>query len=249
MLEKLKDMPLGIEALRAVGKVSKEDYDQVMEPLLAGARREGKRVRFLYELGADFDGFTASAAWEDAKVGLHYMRLFEACAVVTDLVWIRDATRLARFMMPCPVQVFGNQERDKAISWLRSLPGAGVTQRLIPNVGVIVVEVKEALRARDFDALALTADTWIEAHGNLQGLVIHAREFPGWENLGAFLRHVRFVHDHHRKVERIALAVDGTLAALAPRIGEHFVQAEVKGFGFDELDAAVAWASGSAGKK
>ena len=109
------------------------------------------------------------------------------------------------------------------------------------------MEVKEALRAEDFDALALTADTSIEAHAKLQGLVIHARQFPGWENLGAFLSHVRFVHDHHRKVERIALAVDGRLAALAPRIGEHFVHAEVKEFGFDELDAAVAWASGSAG--
>ncbi len=80
MLEKLKDMPSGIDGLRAVGKLSKEDYDEVMEPLLAGARREDRRLRFLYQLGPDFDGFTAGAAWEDAKLGLHYMRLFEACA-------------------------------------------------------------------------------------------------------------------------------------------------------------------------
>jgi hypothetical protein len=196
----------------------------------------------------DFDGFTAGAAWEDAKLGLHYMRLFEACAVVTDLAWVKDATRLGGFMMPCPVQVF-NQERDKAVSWLRSLPGASLTHRLLPDLGVIVVEVKAALRARDFDALALTADTWIAVHGSLRGLVIHAREFPGWESLGAFLRHIRFVHDHHRKVGRIALAVDGKLAALAPQIGEHFVHAEVKNFGFGDLDAAVAWASGSGGGK
>jgi hypothetical protein len=111
------------------------------------------------------------------------------------------------------------------------------------------VEVKAALRARDFDALALTADTWIVAHGSLRGLVIHAREFPGWESLSAFLRHVRFVHDHHRKVGRIALAVDGKLAALAPQIGEYFVHAEVKNFGFGDVDAAVAWASGSGGGK
>jgi hypothetical protein len=58
MLEKLKDLPPGIDGLRAVGKLSKEDYDEVMEPLLAGARREGRRVRFLYELGSDFTGLT-----------------------------------------------------------------------------------------------------------------------------------------------------------------------------------------------
>ncbi len=247
MLERLNDIPRGIDGLKAVGKLSTEDYEQVMTPLLEAARREGRRVRFLYQLGPDFEGFTAGAAWEDAKVGLHYMRLFDACAVVTDLGWIQEATKLVRFMMPCPVRAFGNQERDKAIEWLRSLPqGAAVTQRLLPDAGVIVVEVKQALRAQDFDALALAADTWIEAHGNLQGLVIRAREFPGWENLGSFLRHVRFVRDHHRKVERIALAVDSKLATLAPRIGEHFIHAEVKSFGYDELDAAIAWASGVA---
>lgn len=93
---------------------------------------------------------------------------------------------------------------------------------------MIVVEVKQRLRAQDFDSLAFTADAWIEAHGDLQGLVIHAREFPGWENLGAFLRHVRFLRNHHRKVKRIAFAVDSKLASLAPKIAEHFVQAEIK---------------------
>ena len=46
-----------------------------------------------------------------------------------------------------------------------------------------VVELKEALRAHDFDALAFTTDTWFEAHGKLRGVVIHCREFPGWEDL------------------------------------------------------------------
>jgi len=57
-----------------------------------------------------------------------------------------------------------------------------------------------------------------------------------------------FVRDHHRAVERVALAADSKLASLAPHLAEHFVQAEVKDFGFDELDAAVAWAGGPAGQ-
>ena len=158
-----------------------------------------------------------------------------------------ELTRVIGFLMPCPVHVFGNQERDKAIDWLGSLPEvAAISHRLLPDSGVIVVEVKQALRSQDFDALAVTADTWIEAHGSLQGLVIHAREFPGWENLGSLLRHLQFVRDHHRKVKRIALAADAKLASLAPKIGEHFIQAEVKSFGYDALDTAIAWAAGFA---
>jgi hypothetical protein len=77
--------------------------------------------------------------------------------------------------------------------------------------------------------------------------VIHARAFPGLENLGALVRHVRFVRDYHRHVSRIALAADSKLASVAPRIAEHFVQAEVKVFGYEELEKAIAWAGGGAG--
>jgi hypothetical protein len=248
MLERLKDLPRGIEGVRAVGKISKEDYEQIVEPLLDEARREGRHIRFLYHLGPEFEGFTPGAAWQDAKIGLGSMRLFGGCAIVTDVAWIRDSARLIGFLMPCPVKVFGNQELGQGVEWLRSLPeGAGISHRLLTERGVIVVEVKEALRAQDFDALAATADSWIEAHGDLHGIVIHAREFPGWENLGSFLRHVRFVRDHHQKVQRIALAVDGKLASLAPQIGKHFVKAEVKSFGYGDLEAATGWASGSHG--
>jgi SpoIIAA-like len=243
MLEKLKDLPRGIDGVRAVGTVSRDDYEQVFAPLLDEARRAGRRIRFLYQFGSEFQGFTPGAAWEDAKIGLRSMRLFDGCAIVSDIGWARESARLIGFLVPCPVQVFANQKLGEAIEWLRSLPeGAAISHHLLPEVGVIVVEVKEALRAQDFDALAVTADTWIETHGDLQGIVIHAREFPGWENLGSFLRHVRFVRDRHRKVQRVALAADSQLAHLAPRIAEHFVQAEVKGFGYDDLEKAIAWA-------
>src|SRR5215469_1706585 len=151
------------------------------------------------------------------------------------------------FLMPCPVQVFSNQQLNEAVKWLEALPeGAGISYRLLADSGVIVMDVKQALRRQDFDALAAAADAWIEAHGSLKGIVIHARQFPGWENFGSLVRHVHFVRDHHRKVQRIALAADSKLASLAPQMAEHFIQAEVKNFSYDQLDSAIAWASGLA---
>ena len=35
------------------------------------------------------------------------------------------------------------------------------------------------------------------------------------------------------------------LADIAPRFAEHFIHAEIKDFGYDELDDAIAWAAGS----
>jgi len=244
MLEMISGLPNGIDGVRASGRVSKEDYLKVLDPLIYEARFAGRRLRFLFHLGPAFEGFTPGAAWEDAKIGLQSLRLFDGCAVVTDVNWIRESTRLTGFFMPCPVRVFGNQELNEAVAWLATLPQpAAVSHHLIHDSGVLVVEVKQALRAQDFDDLSFTADEWIKEHGSLQGLVIHAREFPGWENFGSFLRHIRFVRDHHREVNRIAFAADSKLAGIAPVIAEIFTRAEVKSFAYDEVDIAIAWAA------
>jgi hypothetical protein len=245
MIDRLRDLPAGIDGLRAKGRITREDYETVVQPICEEARSQGRRIRFLYHLGPEFEGFTAGGAWEDARLGLRYLRLFERCAIVSDIGWVRESSRLVGAIMPCPVKVFSNREWQDALAWLSTpaTEGGAVAHRLLPESGVLVVEPERPLRAEDFDALALTVDPWIEAHGELRGVVIHAREFPGWENLGALLRHLRFVRDHHRLVRRIALAAGGKLADLAPRLAEHFVAAEVRHFDYDDVDRAIAWAS------
>ncbi len=236
----------GIVGLKAVGTLTAQDYQQVVEPLLEEIRRDGKNVRLLYQFAPEFVGFTPGGVWEDAKIGLRAMRLLDGCAVLTDLPWIRKSVSLVSYLMPCPVRVFENRYLDQALAWLVTLPGPSAAQpRMIPQAGVIVVELEQALQTRDFDEIAMLADPYIEAHGKLEGLVVHARQFPGWENLGSVMSHIRFVRDHHRNVRKVALSVDGNLAKFAPRIAEHFVKAEIRVFGHDELDAAIAWASGS----
>ncbi|MCA9710565.1 MAG: STAS/SEC14 domain-containing protein [Myxococcales bacterium] len=244
MLEALTDLPPGIVGVRATGTVTKDDYEAVLEPLFARARREGHRVKFVYQFAPEFDHFTPGAAWEDARMGVGALRLLEGCAVVGDVGWIRESVRMVGFLAPCPVRTFGSGELAAAVEWLESLPGGGGTaHRLLPDEGVLVVEVRGELRAQDFDALAATVDPWLESHGELRGLVIHSRKFPGWESLGSLVRHITFVRDHHRKVRHVALVSDSALAGVAPRLAEHFVDAQIEHFEYDALDRAIAWAA------
>jgi hypothetical protein len=253
MLEKIPDVPDGIDAWRAVGTLTRKDYEQTVEPLLDEARRQGRRLRLLVEMGPEYEGFTADAVWGKTETWIQtpsLLRMIDGYAVVSDVRWIREWIHLVGFLLPFPMRVFGNEQRDDAVAWLSSLPeGPGVTHRLLPESGVVVVEVTEPLRAQDFDALAATADAWLATHDRLPGVVLHARAFPGWENVGSLLRHVRFVRDHHRTVRRVALAADTRLADLLPRLAEHFVQAELRHFGYDELDDAIAWAAEPDGRR
>ena len=88
----------------------------------------------------------------------------------------------------------------------------------------------------DFDRPAKEVDPFIASREKLRGVTVYARSFPGWESFGALVSHLKFVADHHRKIERIAAVSD-----IMPRIADHFVQAEIKHFDLAQKDQALAW--------
>jgi hypothetical protein len=242
MIERIEGLPAGVDGVRCNGKLTREDYDAVVVPLLEEVQREQRRLRCLVEMDG-FDGTTPGAAFEDVRLGLRAMGSFDGCAVVSSLPWVGEVLRFVGFLLPYPVRVFPTDRRDEAIAWLTSLSGGpGITHRVLADTGVVVVEVAEPLRVQDVEALATVVDGWLTERPRLHGLVVHARAFPGWENVGGLVRHLRFVVGHHRHVDRIALAVDGPLAAMAATLAEVVAHPQVRRFDHDELDAAIAWA-------
>ena len=56
---------------------------------------------------------------------------------------------------------------------------------LLRDRGILILKPDGALRAEDFTALAAAVDPYIEQNGKLNGLMIEAPSFPGWENFAA----------------------------------------------------------------
>jgi len=46
---------------------------------------------------------------------------------------------------------------------------------------------------------------------------------------------------HHRTIERIAAVTDSGFLKIMPSIAQHFVDAQVGHFSFEEKDQALAW--------
>jgi hypothetical protein len=116
-----------------------------------------------------------------------------------------------------------------------------ITHEILIEDGIVVVEPTGPLNEEDFEHLANSVDAYLEFHQSLRGLLIHAREFPGWQNLEGFIQHIKFVKGHHQRIRRVALSCDSRFAALAPRVASHFVAAEVKSFHYDDYEAALSW--------
>jgi stage II sporulation SpoAA-like protein len=118
MLKTIAGLPDGVVGVEAAGEVTAQDYDTVLVPAVARGLEGHEKIRFLYQIGREFTGFTAGAMWGDAKVGLHHWKAFEKCAVVADVKWILDSVNLFRVLLPCPVKVFRNDQLAEAKAWL-----------------------------------------------------------------------------------------------------------------------------------
>jgi SpoIIAA-like len=245
MIQKMADLPPGLIGLRVDGRLTAEDFDAVIGPMVADAQRDGGRLRFLVVIEPGFAGLTPPAVAQDVRLGLHAFGGVDGVAVVTGPGGVATTAAWAAYVVPFPVRVFAPEEVEAAAAWLAAPPaGAGITATLDATTGVVTAEVTQALRIEDFETLAALTDPWIRQEGELPGLVLHVRGFPGWVSAGSVVRHVRFVIGHQAKLGRLAIVTDIRVAAMAAAAAGHVVHPQVRAFGYADLAAAQAWAAG-----
>jgi hypothetical protein len=119
--------------------------------------------------------------------------------------------------------------------------GHVISHELLRDDGILIVTPEGRLEAGDFGNLAVEVDPYIEQNGRLAGLMIYAESFPGWDDFGALVSHLRFVREHHQKIAKVAAVTDSKVMSIAPRIVDHFVSAEIKHFDYADRAAALAW--------
>lgn len=119
MIERVAGAPAGVIELRATGKLSKEDYTEVLEPALREGVDSGE-LRLVFAMPA-FDGLEHGAWAEDMKTGLRaWVRdhaAWKRFALVTDIEWIAKAMRAFAWMAPGEVRVFPIAELAAAREW------------------------------------------------------------------------------------------------------------------------------------
>jgi hypothetical protein len=110
-------MPAGVIGLEAVGRVSDQDYEQVLVPAVTSALERGD-VRLLYVLGREFDSYSAGAVWADTKLFAGHPRGWKKVAVVSDADWLENSVKASGWLMPGKVRDFETDDVDDALEWL-----------------------------------------------------------------------------------------------------------------------------------
>jgi SpoIIAA-like len=120
MVERIDDMPAGTVGLRASGRLTREDYRDVLVPVLREAVESGE-VRMLFVL-TDFEGLEPSAWPTDVKTGLAlgagHHSAWKRLAFVTDAEWVRKAMHTFAWLIPGELMICEPDQLEKAKTWV-----------------------------------------------------------------------------------------------------------------------------------
>ncbi len=116
----LDGFPKDVVAVEAIGFIGRNDYEETLIPAIESRVQEEGKVKLLYIMGEAFEGFSAGAAWDDAKLGFLHMGDLARVGVVTDKEWIRIGVKLFAPLVAAGIRVFGLDELDAAKAWIAS---------------------------------------------------------------------------------------------------------------------------------
>ena len=119
MIEILQGYPDEVLAISGAGRITADDYRNVLVPEAEARIARHGCVRILYYLGPKYQTYSSSAVWSDILFGLSNWSKFGRIALVTDVEWIRASARLFAPFFHRALRLFGEFELDAASAWIR----------------------------------------------------------------------------------------------------------------------------------
>jgi hypothetical protein len=109
-----------ILVISATGKLTDRDYKEVLIPRMDSIIREHGKARLLLDVGKDFHGWEAGAAWDDARFGLAHRKDFEKLGVIGGPKWVEWGVKIGSVAISGEVKTFSAGEREQAVRWINN---------------------------------------------------------------------------------------------------------------------------------
>ncbi|MES2630223.1 MAG: STAS/SEC14 domain-containing protein [Bacteroidota bacterium] len=120
MIEEIKDLPANVAGFRAIGEVTKEDFEQNLVPKVEELVKRTGEINYLLVLDTSIKNFTMGAWFQDAMLGLRNLMKWHKAAIITDSKGIQVFTDIFSVVIPGEFKGFSPEEYDEAVSWVSS---------------------------------------------------------------------------------------------------------------------------------
>ncbi len=118
MIDPISDLPGDVVGLHIRGKLTREDYENVVIPAVEAAIEVADEVRVLVQLDDDFHGIELGALLDDVKLGAKWIGDWDRVALVADEGVLASFTKLLGIVLPDKVKVFPPDLMDLARQWV-----------------------------------------------------------------------------------------------------------------------------------
>lgn len=118
MIELQQTPGTNIISMTAKGEVTGDDYENVITPAIQATLKQYDKIRLLFVLGEEYEGFAGEAMWDDTKEGIKEFTHFEKIGMVSDMKWVHRSMKAFGFLVPGEVKCFGNDQMAEAERWI-----------------------------------------------------------------------------------------------------------------------------------
>jgi hypothetical protein len=118
MITQIKEVPANMVAFRAMGEVTKDDFEKVVFPAVEAVVDRTGELNYLLLLEMDTQKFTFGAWWQEVILVLKKLFKWRRAAIVTDSESLIRFTHIFSVFAPGVYKGFLPEEFDQAVTWV-----------------------------------------------------------------------------------------------------------------------------------
>jgi len=126
MIELIHGLPRNVVGITTRGRVTREDWDDVLLPAIDEALRRHDKVRLYYEIASRYPG----AGWDVLDLATDKL---ERIAVVSDAAWVKWTANALCFLITSKVRVFTKEEEEESRTWITDPNDETVEPHALPS--------------------------------------------------------------------------------------------------------------------
>ena len=104
---------------RLSGKISDEDYEQVLIPTISGILDWHAKINVMMEFSEEYERYELGGMWEDTKFGLKHKDDFTRVGVVGAPRWMEWGVKIGDKLMDGDLRTFPSDEAEAGWSWVK----------------------------------------------------------------------------------------------------------------------------------
>ncbi len=116
----IEGLPENVIGIEVAGLIRESDYLDVFLPEVEERLAKNSKPNFLCIIRSSKLEMTVGAMWQDFKTALKYWNNQGKVAIVTDIPWIEQLTKVYRKIAPGEIKVFKLWQEPEAVAWVIS---------------------------------------------------------------------------------------------------------------------------------